>query len=91
MVVRYYPAVIERSTSGFGVFFLDLPGCTSFGATVQDAARNSETGLQGHVEVSAEHGDILPEPSDLDALHIDADIEEAARILVRVEMPGHPA
>ena len=88
MFVRYYPAVIERSTTGFGVFFPDLPGCTSFGSTVQDAARNAEAGLQGHIEVSVEHGDALAEPSDLDTLQVDADIDEVARVLVRAEMPG---
>ena len=88
MTVGCFPAVIERGASGFGVFFPDLPGCTSFGVTVQDAARNAEAGLQGHIEVGAEHGDTLPEPSDLDTLHVDPDVEEVARILVRAEVPG---
>lgn len=90
MAVRYYPAVIERGNpgTGFGVFFPDLPGCTSAGATIQEAARNAEEGLQGHIEVSMEHGDAIPEPSDLDTIQLDADIDEAARILVRTEMPG---
>lgn len=88
MAIRYYPALIERAADGFGVFFPDLPGCTSFGKTVQEAARNAEEGLQGHLEVSAEHGEPIPEPSDLDALRIDADIDEAARVLVRTEVPG---
>ena len=61
MTVRYYPAVIERGPTSFGVFFPDLPGCTDFGDTVQQVAHNAETGLQGHVEVSAECGDTLPE------------------------------
>jgi len=88
MTVRYYPAVIERADGGFGVFFPDLPGCTSFGATLQDAARNAEEGLQGHLDVSAEHGDTIPEPSDLDLIPIQDGVDEAARILVRAEMPG---
>lgn len=88
MTVRYYPAIIERGSSGFGVFFPDLPGCTSFGETVQVAARNAEEALQSHIELSAEHGDTVPVPSDLDAIQVDADIEEVARALVRVEMPG---
>lgn len=88
MTVRYYPAVIERGSSGFGVFFPDLPGCTSFGETVQIAARNAEEALQAHIELSAEHGDTIPMPSDLDAIQVDADIEEVARVLVRAEVPG---
>lgn len=88
MTVRYYPAVVERSTSGFGVFFPDVPGCVSAGDTIEDAARNAEEALQAHLELSAEHGEAPPDPSDLDAVQVDADIEEAARILVRAEVPG---
>lgn len=88
MTVRYYPAVIERADGGFGVFFPDLPGRTSFGATLQDAARNAEEGLQGHLDVTAEHGDLIPEPSDLDLVPIQDGVDEAARVPVRAEMPG---
>lgn len=88
MTIRYYPAVIEHSSSGFGVFFPDLPGCTSYGETVQQAARNAEEGLQGHLDLMAEHGDALPDPSDLDAMRVDSDVCEAARIPVRAEVHG---
>ena len=88
MTVRYYPAVVERSTSGFGVFFPDLPGCTSAGDTIEDAARNAEEALQAHLELSAESGFAVSQPSSLDAIQVDDDIDEAARILVRAEMPG---
>lgn len=87
MTVRYYPAIVERGRSGFGVFFPDLPGCTSAGDTVQEAARNAEEALQAHLELSAEHGYAVAPPSDLDAMRVDGDIEEAARILVRAEIP----
>ena len=86
MTVAYYPAIIERGTDGFGVYFPDLPGCTSAGDTMQEAARNAEAALQGHVELSAEYGDDLPRPSMLDTLAVDADVQVAARLLVRVEL-----
>lgn len=88
MTVRYYPAVIERGSSGYGVFFPDLPGCTSFGETVQAAARNAEDALQSHIEVSVEYGDAIPVPSEPDAIQVDPDIEEVTRLLVRAEVPG---
>lgn len=87
-MVRYYPAVIERAKDGFGVFFPDLPGCTSSGSSLQEAARNAEDALQAHVDVTAEHGETLPEPSDLDSIVAEPDVVEVARILVRAEMPG---
>lgn len=88
MATAYYPAIIERGDGGFGVFFPDLPGCVSAGRTIQEAARNAEEALSGHLITSAEHGDEIPAPSDLDVLQQDPDVDEAARILVRVDLPG---
>lgn len=88
MAARHYLAVIERAAEGYGVFFPDLPGCTSGGATLEEAAVNAEDALRGHVEVSVEEGQALPAPSSLDDVHVDPDIDEAARLLVRVDMPG---
>lgn len=88
MATVFYPAIIERAGDGFSVFFPDLPGCTSAGATVQEAARNAEQALDGHLNVSAEHGDDLTDPSELDAIERDPEVDEVARILVRVEKPG---
>ena len=86
--MRYFPAIIERASDGYAVFFPDLPGCTSAGATVQDAALNAEEALQAHIELSMEHGDPIPEPSTLDEIVVDPDVVEAARILVRSDPPG---
>jgi predicted RNase H-like HicB family nuclease len=84
----YYPAIVEFASEGFGVFFPDLPGCTTAGATMQEAARNAEDALQAHIDLIAEHHESLPRPSEIDAIIVDADIREAARILVRAELPG---
>jgi predicted RNase H-like HicB family nuclease len=85
--VRYFPAIVEKSSDGYGVFFPDLPGCTSAGATVQEAALNAEEALQAHIELTMEHGEAIPEPSTLDEIEVDADVVEAARILVRADPP----
>jgi predicted RNase H-like HicB family nuclease len=84
----YYPAIVEFASDGFGVFFPDLPGCTTAGATMQEAACNAEEALQAHIDLAAEHHDSIPRPSAIDAITVDADIREAARILVRAETPG---
>lgn len=88
MTTVYYPAIIERGDEGFGVFFPDLPGCTSAGDTMQEAALGAEEALNGHLAVMAEHGDPIPAPSPIDAIERDPDVDEAARILVRGERPG---
>ena len=87
-MARYYPAIIEPAEQGYGVFFPDVPGCTSAGATVQQAARNAEQALQAHLDLTAEHGEAVPEPSELDAIVLDPDTVEAARVLVRADIPG---
>jgi predicted RNase H-like HicB family nuclease len=85
---RYFPAIVEKASDGFGVFFPDLPGCTSAGTTIQDAALQAEEALQAHIDLSVEHGDPIPEPSALDQIVVDPDVIEVARILVRAEPPG---
>ena len=88
MATVYYPAIVERAGKGYSVFFPDLPGCTSAGATLQEAARAAEEALEGHLIVTAQAGEALPDPSELDTLERDPEVDEVARILVRGEKPG---
>ena len=89
MVVRYYPAIVEAGDQpGFGVFFPDLPGCVSAGATVQEAAARAEEALALHLAGMVEDGETLPDPTPLDRLPADPDVREVARLLVRAELPG---
>jgi predicted RNase H-like HicB family nuclease len=87
-MVKFYVAVIERGADGFYAFFPDVPGCTSAGATAQEAAANAEEALHGHLTLGMEHGEAMPEPLPLDAIVIDPDIDEVARVLVRFEAPS---
>jgi predicted RNase H-like HicB family nuclease len=87
-MVRFYVAVIERGTDGFYVFFPDVPGCTSAGATAQEAAVNAETALHGHLMLALEHNEALPDALPLDEIPVDPEVDEVARILVRFEAPA---
>ena len=65
MVLRYYPALIVQDEgdgpdAGYGVVFPDLPGCTSSGDTVQEAATNAAEALAGHVDVTLDAGEVVP-------------------------------
>lgn len=88
MATVHYPAIIERAEHGYSVFFPDLPGCTSAGDTIQEAAIAAEEALSGHLAVSIEHGDIIPDPTAVDQVARDPEVDEVARILVRGERPG---
>ncbi|MCX8475398.1 MAG: type II toxin-antitoxin system HicB family antitoxin [Sphingomonas sp.] len=83
-----YPAIVERAGSGFSVFFPDLPGCTSAGETLQDAVLNAEQALAGHLLVTVRHNEEVSDPSHLDDIERDPEIDEVARVLVRAEKPG---
>lgn len=88
MATVYFPAIIERGSEGFGVYFPDLPGCVSAGATIQEAALGAEEALSGHLAVMAEFGDPILSPSTIDAIKAEDGSDEVGRILVRGERPG---
>lgn len=88
MPTVWYPAIIERAGASFSVFFPDLPGCTSAGASVQDAALNAEEALGGHLLELARYKEEIPPPCRIDDLERDPEVNEVARILVRAELPG---
>ena len=83
-----YPAIVERAGAGFSVFFPDLPGCTSAGATETEAVLNAEEALVDHILVSHEYNEDLAAPSALEDIPHDPEIVEVARVLVRAETPG---
>ena len=89
-MARYYPAIVEADADGYSVFFPDVPGCASGGATVQEAAQSAEEALQAHLELAAENNEAVPEPSELDAVPIDPDVRVVARLLVRAEIGAKP-
>ena len=83
----FYVAVIERGKDSYFAFFPDIPGCASAGDTVQEAARNAEDALHGHLTMALEHGEALPAASVVDAIPFDPEVTEVARVLVRFEVP----
>ena len=67
-----YFAVFEPSTSGgYGVYFPDLPGCTSFGADYNEAVKMAEEALSYHIYEMEKDGDKIPAPTQPDKLDID--------------------
>jgi predicted RNase H-like HicB family nuclease len=88
MVVRYYPAVLERVSDGFSVFFPDLDGCVSAGGTAEQAAAHAEATLALHLGAMVKDGDPIPEPTPLERLEADPEVAEFARTLVRANLPG---
>lgn len=88
MAATYYPAVIDRSASGYGVSFPDFPGLIAGGTTINEAALNAEIGLSLHLKGMADDKDEIPAPSSLDDIEDVEGADDVARILVRAETPA---
>ena len=88
MSTRYFPAVLEQVADGYSVFFPDFVGCVSHGTTTEEAAREAENALALHLRGMIEDGAAIPDPTPLESVERDPEVEEFARILVRAELPG---
>lgn len=71
--------------SDFGVSFPDFPGCITAGRTLEEARRMAAEALALHIEGMIEDGEVVPEPSNLDALENDPNMRGAVAVLVSVE------
>jgi len=59
-----YLAVFEPNGSGgYGVYFPDMPGCTSFGENYEKAQKMSEEALGLHMYEMEKDGDEIPVPT----------------------------
>lgn len=87
---RFYTAIIEKAKDGYGVFFPDLPGCTSFGKSIEEAAINAFSAAQAHVALSREYGDEIAAPRAPDEIPATKGVKEKARLLIPVELSEEP-
>ena len=59
-----YLGVFEPAKDGaFGVYFPDLPGCTSYGKSLDEAQQNAQEALGLHIYGMEKDGDDIPRPS----------------------------
>ena len=86
MTTSHYTAIVERSRTGFSVFFPDVPGCVSAGRTERETFENAEEALAFHLGEMANAGEPIPPPSA--DIPTDPEVDEHCRFLARVELPG---
>ena len=55
--------LVEPGPNNYSAWSPDLPGCVSTGPTVEATVANMRDAIQGHLEVMAEYGDPIPEPT----------------------------
>jgi predicted RNase H-like HicB family nuclease len=65
-----YPVAIEpgTETEAFGVVVPDLPGCYSAGDTMEEAMAKAEEAIVAWIETALDSGQVIPQPSSVDAL-----------------------
>jgi predicted RNase H-like HicB family nuclease len=83
--VDYIAYLHKERDSDFGVSFPDFPGCVTAGRTLEEARRMAAEALALHIEGMIEDGELVPEPSNLDALENEPNMRGAVAVLVSVE------
>jgi predicted RNase H-like HicB family nuclease len=76
--MAHYIAIIEDAgpDHAVGVWFPDLPGCTSAGDDIDEALRNAPEALELYVEARQEDGKPLPRARTLTELKADPEVVE---------------
>lgn len=88
MRAQYVGIVEQDETPGYSIFFPDFPGCVSAGDSVQETVEMGREALTGHIALMAELGQPVPQPTPLDDIVVDPDVNEAVRVLIEVGVPG---
>jgi len=72
-----YIALIDGKLGTYGVVVPDLPGCTSGGATTDEALRNAVSAVRLWAEDALSDGENLPKPRSAEQLRADPEVAEA--------------
>ena len=83
--MEYIAYLHKDRKSDFGVSFPDFPGCVTAGRTLEEARRMAVEALTLHIEGMVEDSEVVPAPSNLDALANDPDMKGAVAVLVSVD------
>lgn len=58
-----YPVMIEKSSTGYGAYVPDLPGCVAVGETEAEVTRLIKEAIEFHLEGMRKDGEPVPNPS----------------------------
>ncbi len=93
--MAHYIAIIEDAgpETAVGVWFPDLPGCTSAADDIDEALRNAPEALELYVEALQQDGKALPRARTLTELKADPEVAEniSASMVALIELraPAH--
>ncbi|MDD2468069.1 MAG: type II toxin-antitoxin system HicB family antitoxin [Desulfobulbus sp.] len=75
--MKYPVAIHKDQDSCFGVSVPDIPGCFSAGETIDEALNNTQEAISDHLEILAEEGKSVPEPSEVEKHYDNPDYARA--------------
>jgi len=91
MARRVYVGIVEGDRkTGYSMFFPDVLGCVTAADTLDELAARAKEALEFHFEGLFEDGVAPPPASALDDIQVDADVVEAGRMLVEVDVADGP-
>ncbi len=89
--MAHYIAIIEDAgpDHAVGVWFPDLPGCTSAGDDIDEALRNAPEALELYAESFEADGKPMPRPRTLTELKSDPEIADDIKtyMVALIELP----
>ena len=57
-----YTVILEKGTSSYGAFVLDLPGCIAVGETKEETLRSISEAMEFHIQGLLEEKQEIPKP-----------------------------
>jgi predicted RNase H-like HicB family nuclease len=61
--MKKFLVLFEKSTTGYGAYAPDLPGCVATGRTLEETRARMAKAMEMHLAAMREDGDAIPEPS----------------------------
>ena len=63
-VFSYQISLIPEKTGGYTVLVPTLPGCVTYGSTIEEATQNAREAIELHLENLSAHNEPLPEDNE---------------------------
>lgn len=65
-----YLVLYEKSSTGYGAYVPDLPGCVATGRTLPLTRRRIAKAIEMHLSAMREDGDEIPAPSHFELVEV---------------------
>ena len=63
-----YRTIIERDGKQYHGYVPALPGCHTFGKTIEETKKNLNEAIEGYLISCSKHGDMIPSDSGLQSI-----------------------